>query len=165
MTRPKSGAKARIPPSMRLRILEEAGFQCAYCGHRDGLNLTTHHIQPQASGGETSDNNLIALCHNCHNRVDNTNTISTTDIRRLKRHLVHQRLTQAGVNALKLAYRDSVGVFSPPYAVQHLVEEHLLEHIEYLMKAGPDDSVEVTALYRITDTGRALVKKWLKSRR
>ncbi len=147
---------------MRLRILEEAGYQCAYCGHRDGLNLTAHHIQPDVSGGETSDSNLIALCHNCHNRVDNTSTISAKDIRRLKRHLVHRRLTQAGVNALKLAYENTTGVVSPPYAVQHLVEERLLKHVTYQMKYGPSDSeIEVTALYRITGKGRALVEKWL----
>jgi hypothetical protein len=43
------------------------------------------------------------LCFNCHTRVDETGTISDKEIRRLKRYLVHRRLTQPGVNALKLA--------------------------------------------------------------
>ncbi len=114
-------AKAAIPDSVRQLVLAEAGYQCAYCGHRDGLNLTCHHIERESDGGPTVLNNLIALCFNCHYRVDETKSIEPKDIRRLKRHLVHRHLTQAGVNALKLASRDA-GVVAFPFVVQHLVE-------------------------------------------
>ena len=79
----------------------------------------------------------------------------------MKRHLVHRWLTQPGKNALKLAYQSS-GVVSFPFAVQHLVDAKLLEYIEQQMSYGTGhEDVEVTALYRITDKGKALAERWL----
>ena len=156
--------KKIIHDSLRNLILEESGYQCACCGHRDGLNLTFHHIQRERDGGKTTFNKLIALCFNCHHRVDETKTISDKEIRRLKRHLAHQRLTQLGVNALKLAYKNQVGVIAHPFAVQHLVEANLLQHVEEQTTYITDDEaeVEVTALYRLTNEGREVVEQWLK---
>jgi hypothetical protein len=155
--------KAQIPDGLRQRVLDEAGFHCAYCGHRDGLNLTCHHIQAESEGGPTVFNNLIALCFNCHHRVDQTGTIPKKDIRRLKRHLVHRRITQAGVNALKLADSNPVGVMAFPFAVQHLVEDGLLSHEgTQVSHTETEGETEVTALYQITDAGRRLVEAWLK---
>jgi hypothetical protein len=36
--------KKDIPDGIRLAVLDEAGYQCTFCGHRDGLNLTVHTI-------------------------------------------------------------------------------------------------------------------------
>jgi len=66
---------------LKLKVLEETGYQCAFCGHRDGLNLTAHHIQRQRDGGKMEFENLIALCFNCHNRVDQSGSIRGTFIR------------------------------------------------------------------------------------
>jgi len=147
---------------MRLAVLEEAGYQCAYCGHRDGLNLTAHHIKRERDGGEATYDNLIALCFNCHHRVDQANSIPSEDIRRLKRHLVHRRLTQAGINALKLAYQNPVGVVATPFTVQHLVEEKLFHYVEnhssWVDEVG---ETETSALYKITAKGRRLVETWV----
>ncbi len=154
--------KQKIPDSLRDLVLKEAGFQCPYCGHRDGLNLTIHHIQRERDGGKTEYNNLIALCFNCHNRVDETRTIPDKDIRRLKRHLVQKSLTQPGVNALKVAHKDESGVVAHPFLVQHLVDANLLDYIEYQMSYSTDEGeTEVTALYRITAEGREIVKQWI----
>ena len=147
-----------IPQSMRLRALEESDFQCASCGHRDGLNLKVHHIVYEKDGGPTEDDNLIALCESCHNRHHDTDEIPPKDLRRLKRHLVHRWLTQPGKNALKLAYQESFGVVSFPFAVQHLVDAEFLQYIEQQMSYG---AVEVTARYRITEKGKALAERWL----
>ena len=154
--------KKTIPEGVKLRVLEEAGYQCAYCGHRDGLNLTAHHIKRKRDGGKDTPENLIALCYNCHNRVDVTESIPEKDIRRLKRHLVHQRLTQPGTNVLKIAYENHFGVVASPYAVRHLVEENLLNYIETVMNyVDAEGEVEQSALYRITRRGKQLVKLWV----
>jgi hypothetical protein len=154
--------KKKIPDSLRELVLTEAGHQCAYCGHRDGLNLTMHHIERERDGGPTDFNNLIALCFNCHNRVDETETIPDKDIRRLKRHLVRSRLTQPGVNALKLAYENRGGVVALPFLVQHLLDDGLLEYVEYQMTVPTDTGeTEVTALYKITGPGEELLEKWV----
>ena len=67
--------KKNIPEGVKLRVLEEAGYQCAYCGHRDGLNLTAHHIKRKRDGGKDTPENLIALCYNCHNRVERVSSV------------------------------------------------------------------------------------------
>ena len=154
--------KKKIPDSLRLLTLNESAYQCAFCGHRDGLNLTAHHIVPEKEGGKTNFYNLIALCYNCHHRVDETKSISRKDIKRLKRHLVHSRLTQAGVNALKISYRNSFGVIATPFSVEHLVEEKLLRYIETQMTyMNGKGETEATALYRITKKGKDLVELWI----
>ena len=65
---------------------------------------------------------------------------------------------QPGKNALKLAFQESFGVVSFPFAVQHLVDAEFLQYIEQQMSYG---AVEVTALYRITEKGQALAERWL----
>lgn len=147
---------------MRSIILNESGFQCAYCGQHDGLNLTLHHIIPERDGGRTDSNNLIALCFNCHHRVDDTKTINVKEIEKLKRYLVHRRLTQAGVNALKIAYKNPFGVIATPFTVEHLVDGNLLNHIETQMTyKGKEGKTEATALYRITEEGKNLTELWI----
>jgi 5-methylcytosine-specific restriction endonuclease McrA len=46
------------------------GHKCEVCGfHGDqklGIRVTQHHIVPRSLGGKTEDNNLIWLCHPCH---------------------------------------------------------------------------------------------------
>ncbi len=154
--------KKNIPDGVKLRVLEEAGYQCAYCGHREGLNLTAHHIKRKRDGGKDTPENLIALCYNCHNRVDETQSISEKEIRRLKRHLVQQRLTQPGTNVLRIAYENPFGVAASPYAVRHLVEEKLLKYIETVSSVvGTEGEVEQAALYRITPKGKRLVELWV----
>jgi 5-methylcytosine-specific restriction endonuclease McrA len=39
---------------------------------------------PNRDGGKTETNNLIALCFNCHHRVDDTKTIPKKEIKKLK---------------------------------------------------------------------------------
>ena len=112
--------KKIIPQGIRLRVLEESGYQCAFCGHRDGLNLTAYHLLRERDGGKATVYNLIALCYNCHHRIDESGTMSDKDLHRLKRHLIHSRLTQAGMNALKIAYGNPFGVIASPFAVLHL---------------------------------------------
>jgi len=112
--------------------------------------------------GPLRTNNLIALCARCHNDHHDTDAIPTKDLRRLKRHLVHQWLTQPGKNALKLAYQKPIGVVSFPFAVQHLVDAELLEYVEQQMSYGAGAEVaEVTVRYRITEKGKALAVQWL----
>lgn len=156
------GKKKNIPDSIRSIVLSETDFQCAYCGQRDGMNLTLHHIIPERDGGKSEVSNLIALCFNCHHRIEDTKTIPEKEIKKIKRHLVHKRLTQAGVNALKIAYKNPFGVIATPFSVQHLLDEKLIKHIETQMTyVTGDGETEATALYRITEKGKKLTAKWL----
>ena len=54
----------------RQRILDRDGHQCQMCGWKwsseKDLDLHLHHIRPFKQGGLTIDENLIALCRQCH---------------------------------------------------------------------------------------------------
>jgi hypothetical protein len=73
------------------------------------------------------------------------------------------------MNALKLAYENPFGVIATPFgviatpfAVEHLVEEKLLEFIETQMMYGDEEGETIgTALYRITAKGQRLVEQWV----
>lgn len=158
-----------IPDSLKLLLYDEAEYQCAYCGHRDGLRLTIHHIRPKEENGPTDYGNLIVLCHDCHHRVHHTGSSGAKDIRRIKRYLVHRFFTPAGVSAAKLAYEDDHKVVpAAPYVVQHLVDHGFFEQVEVLSSITLNDEAtsggrfEIDeACYRLTEEGVALVKQWL----
>ena len=156
-------AKKNVPPSVRDLVLEEASFRCAHCGQHDELNLTTHHIERERGGGKTDRYNLIALCFNCHHRVDETHTITDKAIRKIKRHLLLQRLTVPGVNALRIARNNEAGqVLAPPWAVSHLVDEKLLSFVSSEASVGSSEGeLDLAARYRITKRGETLVDTWL----
>lgn len=60
----------RPKPKHRMRILERDDYRCKLCGQRpandENVVLHVHHIRPWESGGITEDENLITLCHTCH---------------------------------------------------------------------------------------------------
>lgn len=65
-----------IPPSIRRAVIERDGMVCRYCGHPvvrvsalasyrpDGLHLD--HVQPWATGGEHTLENLVVSCADCN---------------------------------------------------------------------------------------------------
>ncbi|MCU9954249.1 MULTISPECIES: HNH endonuclease [Burkholderia] len=70
-----SSAMQRAPtPKLRMEIIKRDRYRCRVCGrspndHTD-IELHVHHIRPWAIGGVTEANNLITLCHTCHNGLD-----------------------------------------------------------------------------------------------
>ena len=64
----------RPRPRQNARILPRDGHRCQVC-HRqpsnDGdIRLELHHIRPFSMGGLTIDENLIAVCNECHDSFD-----------------------------------------------------------------------------------------------
>jgi len=58
----------------RMEILKRDKRKCQYCGESPDNNvhivLNVHHIKPFGKGGLTHSDNLITLCHTCHNGLD-----------------------------------------------------------------------------------------------
>ena len=58
------------------RIFKRDRYQCQACFitriklERLGRYLTCHHINPRSEGGSLLDENLITLCNQCHNYVE-----------------------------------------------------------------------------------------------
>jgi hypothetical protein len=58
----------------RMRILKRDNYKCRICGRSSSDNtditLHVHHIKPWSEGGVTHDDNLITICHTCHEGLD-----------------------------------------------------------------------------------------------
>ncbi|AUX09866.1 restriction endonuclease [Halalkaliarchaeum desulfuricum] len=65
---------------LRIRTLKQDKWECQKCGKRGGPygneRVDVHHIVPKSKGGEDRINNLITLCHSCHEK-EHGHTIPT----------------------------------------------------------------------------------------
>ena len=68
------GLQRAPTPKHRMRILKRDKYKCRVCGRSPkeyvDLELHVHHIRPWAAGGVSVDENLMTLCHTCHNGLD-----------------------------------------------------------------------------------------------
>lgn len=69
------GALNRAPtPKVRMQVLKRDGYRCRLCGRRPAdyvdVELHVHHIRPYANRGVSTEPNLVALCHTCHNGLE-----------------------------------------------------------------------------------------------
>ena len=141
-------------------LFREGENSCAYCGQRGIENLTIHHIDHDRENNEYD--NLIILCHNCHHRYNENKGISKEDIFRLKCDLIVKTLTQYGINALKISYRNDFGVVAMPYILFHLLDLGYMSKEEEISSYGDGEKyVEVQARFAITEKGKRLYEKWL----
>ena len=93
-------ARKAIPQSVRRAVLFEAGYSCANPTCHVPL-LHAHHIDYVEEGGDNSEENLIALCPNCHTMVHNK-VIPTEAVKTWKTMLVSANhvWTKETLNAL-----------------------------------------------------------------
>ena len=143
------------------RLYQEVDDSCALCGSRGTDLLTIHHID-----GDRKHNtyeNQIVLCHNCHNRYHARKGITGIQIRTRKRHLIEKSLTPYGVNALKMAARNKVGVAAAPFLLFHVVDLGYLKKEKAIFTYGNrEGEVELDAKFSITTRGRKVLDEWLK---
>jgi phage terminase large subunit GpA-like protein len=71
---PKS-VRFRLDPladdSLRQHVLRRDGWRCQSCGTMS--NLEVHHKQFRSHSGQDSEENLITLCRQCHDRIHRGN--------------------------------------------------------------------------------------------
>jgi 5-methylcytosine-specific restriction endonuclease McrA len=67
---------------IRRTILERDKHECFRCRKHsiNGKGLSVHHIIPRDEGGSNDYNNLITLCHDCHDLVEVENLRSLAEI-------------------------------------------------------------------------------------
>lgn len=70
-----------IPTDLERLLFELAGHRCTICG---APWMEIHHIDEISEGGETSFDNLIVLCPNCHTRVHRESVPTKTELRHYK---------------------------------------------------------------------------------
>jgi hypothetical protein len=139
----------------------ETEYGCAYCGQKGRENLTIDHIDGRSGQHGKKYDNLIVLCHNCHHRKTTAKDITVEDIKKLKKMLLIKTLTQFGINALKLAYRNNYGVAANPLHMYHLVGLGLFKQKDIISSLAEDGKeVATEALFTITEEGKRVYEKW-----
>ena len=154
---------AKIGRQVEDRLYLETENGCGICGQRDIRALTIHHIDHDEAESNNSYENLIVLCHNCHNIYHQSKGISKDEIVVAKRRLILKTLTPFGISALKIASRKKI-VVGAPFTLFHLVELGLLEQVEEISFQSDDEGNEICmeAIFNITSKGDALLKKWVE---
>ena len=142
-------------------LVEETDGACAYCGIKDYRVLTEHHIEQMEPKDQSYDNRII-LCHNCHHLYHQDKGPTLVELQEIKKRLICKILTQQGVNAIKESYRKG-RVVASPYLVNHLIELGYMQQKEiHMTVGGVGDSGEIvgTAIYELTEPGKAFAHKW-----
>lgn len=137
------------------RLFLETDDSCAFCREPEKENLTIHHIDGNKDNS-TYDNQIV-LCHNCHQRHHQKDTITLEDINEKKKLLIIKTLTQYGVNALKIACRKEGRIVAAPFLLYHLVDMGFFKEKEDLMSY---DDIDFLVNFEMTEQGRKLYQRW-----
>lgn len=107
-----------VSSKIRHEVLARSGHQCAMCGRPSGLELA--HVVPLGEGGDSSTENMVALCRSCHRALHTNPTMSVAELK-------PQR--------------------SQAYEFEQLVADHLhrLGYAVLRGATGPDGGVDVVA--------------------
>jgi hypothetical protein len=124
-----------ISKSTRLRIIEEAGSRCAVCGH--GSPVVLSHIVAFPDGGESTDENLIALCPNCHARAD-MGEIGLSELREYKKHPWVTRAKEMKSEE-KHSVQVQITIDGDFESFDQAARERLLKAISQFLEAGENE--------------------------
>ena len=143
------------------RLFGETDDSCALCGLRNPQGLTLHHIDGNRSNN--SYENQIVLCYTCHQRHHLNKGILREDIELRKRHLIQKTVTTYGINAMKIAARNNIGVVAHPFLLFHLVDLGYMtvKEVQQTYEADDGAEVDVEARFAISAKGREVLSKWL----
>ena len=59
----------RLDENLRKAVILRDGCKCMECGKSNTV-LEVHHIKPKRLGGSNTGDNLISLCHGCHQKTE-----------------------------------------------------------------------------------------------
>lgn len=94
--------------------MQAAGWRCQVCG-RPGHDLDISHIKPRSQGGDSSSDNLMAVCRSCHLLLDQ-GRLETSELREYARQnyaiekIVAEVFSGAGYSILNSATGRDGGV-------------------------------------------------------
>lgn len=106
--------------SVRHDALVKSIRRCCVCHRFNGVGVEVHHIKPQASGGQDTLDNAIALCFDCHTAAGHYNPKHPRGTKYSPKELrQHRDEWWAQVKASGLA--DPAPEDLPDYYVRHLI--------------------------------------------
>lgn len=109
---PKTIFQKAPTKKQRMRIIKRDNYRCKICGrspsnHTD-ITLHVHHIRPWAEGGVTDDDNLITICHTCHEGLDPHYEINLFGLLSESRKLIDvQSLRKTHIEGVKRYRKES----------------------------------------------------------
>lgn len=137
----------RIPISKetRFEVFKRDSFTCQYCGRSaPDVILNVDHIQPVAKDGDNSITNLITACFDCNNGKRDKELSDDSAIKKQKKMLdeLQERRDQL---QMMMQWQKSLS---------SLDEEIIDQACDYWE--------ELTEEYRLTDSGREMLRKSIK---
>lgn len=165
--------RSAIQISTRMLILHECGYKCSNPACRMVLTLDLHHIECVSAGGSNTQENLLALCPNCH-ALHHKDHIPVESLRAWKllllalneafdRKAIDALLALDMLNGLMVSGDNLLNCASLP-ASKLLDIEEKTETVETSSSAfGPAVEIEdrVTHYWvTLSPKGRALVNAW-----
>lgn len=84
--------KRQIPALVKRKITQESNSTCPFCGDRDVSAAEFHHIKPLSEGGESTEDNIIYTCSNCHSKITR-GEVGRAEVLRVKSQLVRGQHT------------------------------------------------------------------------
>lgn len=67
----------QIPKAVKEKVYLRDGCHCILCGSPVDVENACAHFISRARGGLGIEQNILTLCHRCHNAFDNENRITT----------------------------------------------------------------------------------------
>lgn len=158
-----------VSPTIRRCILQESGFRCANPVCRMALTLEIHHIEPISEDGGNTQDNLIALCPNCH-ALYHKGIITPEAVKTWKMILLslNEGFDRRSVDLLLFLGKQGEHFVSGDGVLEFasLIASDLVSVAGGVKRGGGgpwSGSIPVT-LYevRLTDKGRRFVENWKK---
>lgn len=87
-----------IPPKVKRKVYDRDDGKCIFCGR---FGLPEAHIVPRSHGGLGIEQNIVTVCRECHDRMDNS-TDREWMIRQAKEYMVQM---YGGWNENECVYR------------------------------------------------------------
>lgn len=134
-----------IRKSVRFEVFKRDNFTCQYCGSKaPDVVLHVDHINPVSKGGDSEIINLLTSCEPCNLGKSDRLLSDSSSIEKQRAQLeeLNERREQL---EMMLAWRDSL---------KDLDEEIVQEVMDRIESHIGD--------FKINETGRSLVRKWLK---
>ena len=161
--------RTQLPPGLRRAVLHQAGFRCANPVCRTPLTLEIHHIVPISKKGGDSEDNLVALCPNCH-ALYHKGHIDQEAVKTWKMILLslNEGFDRKAIDLLLFLSKQEVHFVTGDGVLEFasLIASDLVKVTGGVERGGGgawSGSIPVT-LYelRLTDKGRMFVESWKK---
>lgn len=152
-----------IPSKLKRIILVEAGHRCAIPTCRFPTTELAH-IEPYAIVKKHEENNLIALCPNCHTRYDK-GEIDKKSMLIYKNKLIYlsDRYSKYELNVLDYLRKENKVIIYGHLSIKNIIDDDLVKNAHtichYTYNDGTKELQEFVVI--LTDSGKEFIKKWI----